>query len=232
MISIMNMNYKKGIFLALQILFSSLFFQTQAQVQLKLKLFPDEYGSKISDAQYGIFFEEINHAADGGLWSEMISNRSFEDNDTYPERWWYEENTTLSIANDNPMNTAQQQYLHVKPSADGAIFGNNGYWGMRLDEQSSYTLTFFVRADKAFSTTLTASLLQYYQHNTLIEASKDISIGTSWKKITMTLPDNNSLVNIAYLQLQTTSSNEFDIDVVSLMPAETYKGHGCRKDLA
>lgn len=226
----MNMNYKKGIFLALQILFSSLFFQTQAQVHLKL--FPDEYGSKISDAQYGIFFEEINHAADGGLWSEMISNRSFEDNATYPERWWYEENTTLSIANDNPMNTAQQQYLHVKPSADGAIFGNNGYWGMRLDEQSSYTLTFFVRADKAFSTTLTASLLQYYQHNTLIEASKDISIGTSWKKITMTLPDNNSLVNIAYLQLQTTSSNEFDIDVVSLMPAETYKGHGCRKDLA
>ena len=226
----MNMNYKKGIFLALQILFSSLFLQVQAQVQLKL--FPDKYGSKISDAQYGIFFEEINHAADGGLWSEMISNRSFEDNATYPERWWYEENTTLSIANDNPMNTAQQQYLHVKPSADGAIFGNNGYWGMRLDEQSSYTLTFFVRADKAFSTTLTASLLQYYQHNTLIEASKDISIGTSWKKITMTLPDNNSLVNIAYLQLQTTSSNEFDIDVVSLMPAETYKGHGCRKDLA
>ena len=129
--------------------------------QVQIVLSPDNYGSKISDVQYGIFFEEINHAADGGLWSEMVSNRSFEDNSSDPENWWTDENTTLSIATENLMNSAQQQYLHVVPSADGAIWGNKGYWGMRLDGQSSYTLTFFARADVAFSTTLTASLLSY-----------------------------------------------------------------------
>ena len=200
--------------------------------QVQIVLSPDNYGSKISDVQYGIFFEEINHAADGGLWSEMVSNRSFEDNSSDPENWWTDENTTLSIATENLMNSAQQQYLHVVPSADGAIWGNKGYWGMRLDGQSSYTLTFFARADVAFSTTLTASLLDYDKKNTLVEASQNISIGTSWNKITMTIPDNNLINGKAYLQLQTTSSKEFDIDVVSLMPADTYKGHGCRKDLA
>ena len=61
----------------MQILLSSVFVQAQVQ----LNLFPDKYGTSLAEKPYGIFFEEINHAADGGLWSEMVSNRSFEDND-------------------------------------------------------------------------------------------------------------------------------------------------------
>ncbi len=209
----MKISCKKLFPLVLQVLFLSLFgLQTQAQVQLKL--FPDKYGTKISDAQYGIFFEEINHAADGGLWSEMVSNRSFED------------------ATANPMNAVQKNYLHITPSADGSNFANFGYWGMRLDGQTSYTLTFFARADAAFSTTLKAYLLDYDSSSVLLSASKNISIGTTWQKISLTIPDADRISGKAFLLLQTTSANEFDIDVVSLMPAETYKGHGCRKDLA
>lgn len=227
----MKISCKKLFPLVLQVLFLSLFgLQTQAQVQLKL--FPDKYGTKISDAQYGIFFEEINHAADGGLWSEMVSNRSFEDNDGYPNEWGASTGTELSVATANPMNSAQKNYLHITPSADGSNFANFGYWGMRLDGQTSYTLTFFARADAAFSTTLKAYLLDYDSSSVLLSASKNISIGTTWQKISLTIPDANRISGKAFLSLQTSSADAFDIDVVSLMPAETYKGHGCRKDLA
>ena len=226
----MKMSCKKGLPLVLQILFLSLLvLQTQAQVQLKL--FPDKYGTSLAEKPYGIFFEEINHAADGGLWSEMVSNRSFEDNSNYAEAWW-SDNGEISIANTHLMNSAQKQYLHVAPSSNGACFGNNGYWGMRLDGQSAYTLTFFVRADVAFSTTLKASLLEWSEHTTLISTSKDINIGVEWSKMSITIPDAKAVTGKAYLQLETSSPNAFDIDVVSLMPADTYKGHGCRKDLA
>ena len=227
----MKISCKKLFPLVLQVLFLSLFgLQTQAQVQLKL--LPDKYGTKISDAQYGIFFEEINHAADGGLWSEMVSNRSFEDNDGYPNEWGASTGTELSIATANPMNAVQKNYLHITPSANGSNFANFGYWGMRLDGQSAYTLTFFARADAAFTTTLKANLLDYDSGNVLLNASKSISIGTTWQKISLTISDTKHVSGKAFLSLQTTSANEFDIDVVSLMPAETYKGHGCRKDLA
>ena len=227
----MKISCKKLFPLVLQVLFLSLFgLQTQAQVQLKL--FPDKYGTKISDAQYGIFFEEINHAADGGLWSEMVSNRSFEDNDYQPENWWGDGNTQIELGTSNLMNSAQSQYMHVIPSASGADIRNGGYWGMRLDGQSSYTLTFFARADAAFTTTLKANLLDYDSGNVLLNASKSISIGTTWQKISLTISDTKHVSGKAFLSLQTTSANEFDIDVVSLMPADTYKGHGCRRDLA
>lgn len=226
----MEMNYKRGIFLALQILLSSILFQAQAQV--KLKLFPDKYGTSLAEKPYGIFFEEINHAADGGLWSEMISNHSFEDNDSYPANWAMGTGTELSVATANPMNSAQKNYLHITPSEDGADIGNFGYWGMRLDGQKAYILTFFARANKAFTTSLVATLRDYESDDLLIEASKDITIGTEWEKISLTISDANAVEGKAYLELETSSPNAFDIDVVSLMPAETYKGHGCRKDLA
>ena len=82
----------------MQILLSSVFVQAQVQ----LNLFPDKYGTSLAEKPYGIFFEEINHAADGGLWSEMVSNRSFEDNDDYPYEWGAGTDTELSIATANP----------------------------------------------------------------------------------------------------------------------------------
>ena len=200
--------------------------------QVHFTLQPDVYGANISESQYGIFFEEINHAADGGLWSEMVSNRSFEDSQDKIENWSGRNATKISLASKRLMNAAQQQYLHVASASGGANIVNDGYWGMRLDGQSAYTLTFFARADAAFSTTLTARLIDYNTSEVLLSASKDVKFGKAWMKYTLTIPDGTHITGKARLQLQTTSKKAFDLDVVSLMPAETYKGHGCRKDLA
>ncbi|MBP5381269.1 MAG: hypothetical protein J6Y39_06030 [Bacteroidaceae bacterium] len=200
--------------------------------QVHFTLHPDVYGANISESQYGIFFEEINHAADGGLWSEMVSNRSFEDSQNKIENWSSRNATKISLSSKRLMNAAQQQYLHVASPSGGANIVNDGYWGMRLDGQSAYTLTFFARADAAFSTTLTARLIDYNTSEVLLSASKDVKFGKTWMKYTLTIPDGAHITGKARLQLQTTSKKAFDLDVVSLMPAETYKGHGCRKDLA
>ena len=199
--------------------------------QVHLTLQPDKYGTTISKSLYGIFFEEINHAADGGLWSEMVRNRSFEDNASNPEYWYVENNTQLSLLSTNPMNVAQKYYLHVKPATSGAKLVNEGYWGMRLDGQPSYTLTFFARTDVPFSTSFQAQLIDM-DGNMLLQANKYISLTNMWTKFTLTIPDANGLTGKARLRLVSSSTKEFDLDVVSLMPAETYKGHGCRRDLA
>ena len=100
---------------------------TMSLGQIQLTLQPDNYGADLSQSPYGIFFEEINHAGDGGLWSEMIRNRSFEDNHTYPEAWEGADGTTLSLASGHLLNSAQQQYLHIEPAASGASLINEGY---------------------------------------------------------------------------------------------------------
>ena len=201
-----------------------------AQVQLVLK--PDAYGASLSEKPYGIFFEEINHAADGGLWSEMIRNRSFEDDRDGADSWEEQGGTLLTLSAASLLNSAQERYLHVTPSSAGASFVNTGYWGMRMDGQSSYILSFFARADQPFSTKFTASLTDYDTGNVLVAATQTISLSREWQKYSLTLTDDRRLTGKARLHLQTSSSQEFDMDVVSLMPAATYKGHGCRTDLA
>ena len=209
----------------------SLLCATASWAQVQLTLSPDDYGVSLTPSPYGIFFEEINHAADGGLWSEMVRNRSFEDNADTPESWVGQSGTTLSVASTHLMNSAQQHYLHVTPSSSGAALENEGFWGMRMDRQPSYTLSFFARADQSFTTTLTATLLDD-ANTSLASASQSISIGTSWQKYTLTIPDGHDTEAKAHLLLKTNSSTAFDLDVVSLMPANTFKGHGCRTDLA
>ena len=216
----------------LSVLFLLLVFATVIWGQVQLNFSPNKFGTPLSDVQYGIFFEEINHAADGGLWSEMIRNRSFEDNEGYPESWNGWGNTELSLRSDHLMNDAQKHYLHVSPSNQGANIVNTGYWGMRLDGQSSYTLSFFIRADNPFTSSFGVRLLDDVSLDELLYTSQQISVTTSWEKITMTIPDSNQVVGKARLQIICPSDNAFDMDVVSLMPTDTYKGHGCRKDLA
>ena len=209
-----------------------LFAIAAAQSQVKITLLPDNYGADLTPSPYGIFFEEINHAADGGLWSEMIRNRSFEDSQDHAQAWLGLDGTKLSLASAKLLNAAQKQYLHVEPSNEAATIENEGYWGMRLDAQPSYTLSFFARADVAFTTTMTASLVPNDDTQAILAASADITIGTTWQQFQLIIPDNGQLKAKGHLMLHFSDAKSFDLDVVSLMPANTYKGHGCRTDLA
>lgn len=59
-----------------------------SMAQVTLNIDAGQRGASIGGRHYGIFFEEINHAGDGGLYAELIHNRSFEDNASNPDKWW------------------------------------------------------------------------------------------------------------------------------------------------
>ena len=74
------------------------------QTQLALDIDVANRGPEIGNLHYGIFFEEINHAGDGGLYAELIRNRSFEDNESSPEAWSKIGNPEWKIISDGLIN--------------------------------------------------------------------------------------------------------------------------------
>ena len=106
-----------------------------AKAQTILTMDGNQKGTKISPMLYGIFFEEINHAGDGGLYAELICNRSFEDNDKEPEYWQPEGQAQISLVENGLLNSAQKRALRIscmKKSSNAACDGvvNTGYWGI------------------------------------------------------------------------------------------------------
>src|SRR5574344_2132880 len=108
-------------FLLLTMAFSAM----GVDAQVKLDVDASQPGIAISPNLYGIFFEDINHAADGGLYAELIRNRSFEDNEKTPEFWDAFHGAQLKLQTMKLLNTAQKQALEVSFTGNGVSgFGN------------------------------------------------------------------------------------------------------------
>ena len=101
----------------------------------------DQPGHQVSPTLWGVFFEDINLSADGGIYPELIRNRSFEDSEK-PEDWKLTKladgKSEMTIDSIRPLNPLNRRSLRVK--ADGAFtLENDGYWGMNLVKGDSYT---------------------------------------------------------------------------------------------
>jgi len=109
----------------------------------------------ISPTLWGIFFEDINMSTDGGIYPELVRNRSFEDADT-PENWKFASvsgdcEATISTADVHaqppPLNAFNRKSLRVK--VEGAFtLQNEGYWGMNIVTGEGYTFKFAARGEK------------------------------------------------------------------------------------
>ncbi|MGC3976946.1 MAG: alpha-L-arabinofuranosidase C-terminal domain-containing protein [Paludibacteraceae bacterium] len=195
-------------------------------------------GVKISPTHYGVFFEDINHAADGGLYAELIKNRSFEDADT-PESWTTFNTTgatiTATIETGSLLNSAQTKALKLSLTHDGksttkAGVYNSGFWGINVVKAQQYTLSFFAKCDANYIGGVSASLVSA---NSEVYATSQIEvISTEWKKYTCTLIANGNDPNGKFA-LTFNSKGIVWIDVVSMFPP-TYKNreNGMRPDLA
>ena len=205
---------------------------TQAQVILDIDV--AKRGSKIGERHYGIFFEEINHAGDGGLYAELISNRSFEDNASNPDNWEkVGNNTRISLYTDKLLNETQNNALAIESILFGQKWGvrNNGYWGINVVNERTYTLSFWGKSEEGFSGTITAAL-ETEDGTSLGQTAINVTLGKEWQQITAEI---TAIGNDAqgWFSLTTTKSGKFIIDMVSLFPP-TYKDrpNGCRIDLA
>lgn len=224
------------------ILFSSLLclpFSATAQVSMNIDA--TQRSAPISDHQYGLFFEEINHAGDGGLYAELIRNRSFEDNSKTPEYWTAVkqsgQSVNLMVNTAYLLNSAQQRSLRINITGASetkkAGVANSGYWGMHFVTDSTYNLTLWVRG----ATSMTGKLYGQLQKADGTAASEEVKLegdmkSGSWAKLTARIKATDDCTDGRFALLSSTNGT-FYIDVVSLMPS-TWKNrpNGLRPDLA
>ncbi|MEV5320588.1 alpha-L-arabinofuranosidase C-terminal domain-containing protein [Streptomyces sp. NPDC052687] len=190
---------------------------------------PSATGATIDDTMYGVFFEDINRAADGGLYAELVQNRSFEystaDNGSYtPLTSWTVDGTAQVLNDDGRLNERNRNYLFL---GAGSSVTNAGYnTGIRVEQGKKYDFSVWARA--AAGTTLTVSLKD--AAGTLATA-RQVAVEGGWAKYTATFTatrtGNRGRLAVA-------SSGAVALDMVSLFPRDTYKNqpNGLRKDLA
>ena len=182
-------------------------------------------GHPISPMLWGIFFEDINLSADGGIYPELVRNRSFEDSD-HPQFWNFSGDGSMAVASASPLNELNQHYLEVRSSGSFTL-RNDGYWGMNIVQGNSYTFKAALRSDD-FSTPLTVKIVSA-EGTTL--ASGTVSAPRQWAYQSLHLPATGSDLK-ARLEISGTGNGTVCLDMVSLMPEQTWKGHGLRTDLA
>jgi alpha-L-arabinofuranosidase len=197
----------------------------------------DRPGPRISPTLYGIFFEEINCAGDGGLYAEMVRNRSFEDSDR-PEHWSLVTDGTakgeMAVDTQQPMSRKNPRSLKLTITEGGTGrvgAANDGYWGMSLKQGETYELTLNARAGAGFSGPLVVSLES--RQGKVYARQQFTGLSAEWK------PFNASLIpeaTDASARLVVGASDPATIwlDMVSLFPRQTWKGrtNGLRPDLA
>jgi alpha-L-arabinofuranosidase len=197
----------------------------------------DKPGHAISPTLYGIFFEDINCSADGGIYAEMVRNRSFEDTDK-PD-WWEAVgdgavNCELAVDSTQPVSPKNPHSLRVaigKPGNGRAGVANNGFWGMGLTKGQTYELSLFARGGEGFTGPLCVSL---ESSEGTVYAEKTIrSLTSDWKRYQFALKAKATDPK-ARLVITARQAGTFWLDMVSLFPKRTWKNrpNGLRPDLA
>src|SRR5260221_1948833 len=197
----------------------------------------DKPGHLISPTLFGIFFEDINCSADGGLYAEMVRNRNFEDSDS-PDHWEPLNDSAgkvrLSIDSANPVSPKNPRSLKVEvQTVDHGRAGviNAGFWGIAVNQGDTYELTFYARGQHGLARPLTFSLASTNAQS--YARVKTAPLGPEWKAFHFKLTAANSDPQ-ARLAITTDTPGTFYLDMVSLFPSTTWKHrpNGLRKDLA
>lgn len=203
----------------------------QATGAISAKLNIDGTQTKpISDKLIGIFFEDISRAADGGVWAELVQNGDFE----YTEAdhggwnattaWTAEGNQALKISTDNALSENNKHHAVLSTTP---IY-NTG-WDSLMVSKGTYTASLYARNISGKKKPLTFALVDK-SGKAIAQASFKVE-GTEWKEYKATLTVAADLASTR-LALQPKGKGEVAVDMVSLMPTDTYKGHGLRRDLA
>lgn len=205
-------------------------------------------GKEISKDLIGIFFEDISYSADGGLYAELVQNGSFEYNPTERDGWgagtaWRFMRPGHSLGYITPMmanpiheNNPTYMRLHVERVGHyydfngwtGVGMRNDGFDGIAVKAGAKYDFSVFLRnvdaKNKDMRIVLVGEKDAVLGEATITADSKD------WKKYAAEITSNADCEH-ANLQVLCLTTGDVDVDMVSLMPQDTYNGHGLRKDM-
>lgn len=212
--------------------------QTPELNKAKISVEVSKPGHKISPTLFGIFFEDINLSSDGGIYPELIRNRSFEDADTL-QNWGFTSSdgkSKASICNANvqsrppipPLNPFNRKSLYI--DADGSFkLENKGYWGISIIQGNSYLFKLAARSPEGFKSPLKIRIVS---SNGKELASGEIKgFNPDWNYFSLNLTASGSDPK-ANLEISGEGSGKLYLDMITLMPAQTWKNHGLRTDLA
>jgi len=158
-----------------------------------LKIKADEVKAKVSPTLYGLMTEEINYSYEGGLYGELIRNRTFKANRAKPVFWNAVGDAAISLDTNQPLNSALNLSLKVdtsKASKDSpAGIANGGYWGIPVRPNTTYRASFYARG-KGFSGPLTVALESADGQKVFASATVR-RISKKWQKYEVTLITGN-----------------------------------------
>ena len=188
-------------------------------------------GSPIQKTMYGIFFEDINYGADGGLYAEMVKNRSFE----FPQSLLgWTTFGTVEVKNDGPFANNPHYVRLSYPGHDEKRTGmdNEGFFGFGLKKDADYRFSVWARAAAGNATE--SIRIEFIDPSSTILSSQNITVDSKeWKKYQVVLK-STTLEPKARLRIFLSSKGSLDLEHVSVFPVDTWKGreNGLRKDLA
>ena len=190
-------------------------------------------GAIIQPTMYGIFFEDINYAADGGLYGELVKNRSFE----FPQHLMgWQAFGDVDVEDDGPFERCPHYVVLSAPDHQERRTGlvNEGYFGIGVEKGEQYRFSVWAKAPKGTA----AIRIQLIDENSMDEhqefVEQELSIGsTDWKKYSVTLTSPVTFKH-AKLRIFLKGDNKVALEHISLFPVNTFKGreNGMRRDLA
>jgi alpha-L-arabinofuranosidase len=210
-------------------------------------------GTPISPDLIGVFFEDLNYAADGGLYAELVQNRSFEYSPTeqpdwHPLKFWELQKRgggdgSITVNEMRPIHENNPHYalLTVRDPGAGVGMANGGFDGIPLRAGATYETSFWAyqafmgqmwgRGDNSRPMPVTVRL-ESREGEVLAEASTQVA-GRQWRKVTARLTPNRT-ANDARLVLLAHEAGGLALDMVSLFPEKTFRNrpNGLRADLA
>jgi alpha-N-arabinofuranosidase len=218
------------------VLLGTLGASAQSAAPASLTVQVNKPGAAVNKNMYGLFFEDINFAADGGLYPELVKNKSFEI-DARLIGWKALQGAAnldaYAVRNEQGISANNSHYVRLttRNGAPGeAGIENEGFRGMGVKQGGEYTLSFYARRGAGSITGVSASLVG--------EKGEDLGqvaitgFTNEWKQYTAVLKPN-STHNKAHLKLVLTGTGTVDLDVVSLFPKDTWnkRPNGLRTDL-
>jgi alpha-L-arabinofuranosidase len=208
-----------------------------SNVAAAISIYPEQ-AKPVSDLLFGVFFEDINYAADGGIYAELIQNRDFEyaltDKSNRDKAWtsnhsWSLQGTQTTFAIDTtaPLHINNPHYAVLDTKTPGAVLSNTGFDGIAVRKGEKYQLSLFSRQKARL-------LVKLVSKQGIVLAQSILNLNSSsWKQAKATLTATDTATD-ARLELQPLNTGRLELDMISLFPEKTFKNrrNGLRTDLA
>ncbi len=194
-------------------------------------------GVKLSKELYGTFIEDINYAADGGLYAELVQNRSFEffpmesnrnDKNAHFYAWSNIGSADTKIFDTDGMNEKNTHWIQLTANVSGDGISNSGYDGIAITCNEPYRISFYTRGtyDGSYQIQLASETSVFAEITLSAEPSEE------WTKLTGYLTVNENAGD-ARLNIVLSKAGTVDMDMISLFPVHTYNNreNGLRADI-